>query len=214
MTLFQILVKGGILMIPILLCSIVAIAILVERLATLRKMRINTRTFVLQIKNYMLQKRVEDAVMLCRNTPGPIAAIMKAGLLKQNRPRQEIKEAVEAAGKMQIFHLEKYLGILGTIAAIVPLMGFLGTVTGMIRAFMEIQERGGNVDAGVLAGGIWEALITTAAGLTVGIPALLFYNWIQAKVERLVFEMEETSSELLDMLQENEEDQHGFSNHT
>lgn len=203
MSIFQILVKGGFLMVPILLCSIIAIAILVERLATLRKMQVNSRTFVLQIKNFLLQKRVDEAIMQCRSTPGPIAAIMKAGLVKYQRPRQEIKDSIESAGKMQIYLLEKYLGVLGTIAAITPLLGFLGTVTGMIRAFMEIQIRGGNVDAGVLAGGIWEALITTAAGLIVGIPALLFYNWIQAKIEHLVFEMEESSAELLDMLAEN-----------
>lgn len=205
MSVLQIVVKGGFMMIPIVLCSIIALAILVERLITLKKIQINTRTFVLQVKNMLLRNRIEEAMMLCKETPGPIAAITKAGLVKHGRPRQEIKEAVESAAKSQIYHLEKYLGVLGTVAAIAPLIGFLGTVTGMIRAFMEIQARGGNVDAGVLAGGIWEALITTAAGLTVGIPALIFYNWLQAKVERHVFEMGESSTELLDSLLEREE---------
>ncbi|HEX9975547.1 MAG TPA: MotA/TolQ/ExbB proton channel family protein, partial [bacterium] len=93
----------------------------------------------------------------------------------------------------------------GTIAAIAPLLGFLGTVTGMIRAFIQVQSLGGNVDASVLAGGIWEALVTTAAGLVVGIPALIFYNWLQSQVERFVFEMEENSTSLLDMLIQQEE---------
>lgn len=205
MTLFDIVLKGGALMIPIVLCSIIAVAILIERLLTLRKIRIKSGTFVLQIKYLLLRKDVDGAVALCKKTPGPIAGITKAGLEKINRPRQEIKEAIESAGRREIYFLEKYLGVLGTIAAIAPLLGFLGTVTGMIRAFMQVQVHGGNVDASVLAGGIWEALITTAAGLSVGIPALIFYNWLQGKVERFVFEMSETSTELMDLLLEPKE---------
>ena len=204
MSLFQIIIKGGIVMIPIALCSVIAVAILIERLISLRKIQINARTFVLQVKNLLLRKQINEALMLCKETPGPIASITKAGLMKHNRARDEIKDSIEGAAKTEIYHLERYLGILGTVAAIAPLIGFLGTVTGMIKAFMEIQALGGAVDAGVLAGGIWEALITTAAGLTVGIPALLFYNWLQSKVERYVFEMQESSNELLDMLQEKE----------
>ena len=179
MSVLQILMKGGIMMIPIVICSIIALAILIERLITLKRIQINTRTFVLQVKN-----RIDEALKLCKETPGPIAAITKAGLVKHTRPRQEIKEAVESAAKGQIYFLERFLGVLGTVAAITPLIGFLGTVTGMIRAFMEIQARGGNVD---------------------GIPALIFYNWIQGKVERHVFEMGESSTDLIDSLLEREE---------
>jgi biopolymer transport protein ExbB len=204
MSLYHIIVKGGMLMIPIALCSVVALAILVERLISLRKIRINARTFVLQVKNLLLRNQVNEAIMLCKQTPGPIAGITQAGLLKHNRSREEIKDAIEGASKTEVYLLEKNLGVLGTIAAITPLIGFLGTVTGMIRAFMDIQSLGGAVDAGVLAGGIWEALITTAAGLTVGIPALIFYNWLQAKVERHVFDMQESSNELMDMLLDKE----------
>ncbi len=204
MSLFQILVKGGVMMIPIALCSVIAVAILIERLISLRKIQINARTFVLQVKNLLLRHQIDEAIMLCKQTPGPIASITKAGLLKHNRPREEIKDAIEGAARAEVYHLERYLGILGTVAAIAPLIGFLGTVTGMIKAFMEIQARGGNVDASVLAGGIWEALITTAAGLSVGIPALIFYNWLQSKVERHVFEMQDSSNELLDMLLDKE----------
>lgn len=200
MNLLQIVMKGGILIIPIFLCSIIAIIVLIERLILLRKVRINARTFTLQIKNLILKGKLASAVMLCKKTPGPIAKISKAALEKYNRPRTEIKDAIESAGKIEIYLLEKNLGILGTIAAIAPLLGFLGTVTGMIKAFMRIQMLGGNVDANVLAGGIWEALVTTAAGLAVGIPALIFYNWLQGKVEQFVFEMEENSTELIDML--------------
>ncbi len=211
MTLLDIVVRGGILMIPIVLCSIIAVAILIERLVTLRKIRVKSTTFVLQIKYLLLRKDLEGALALCKKTPGPIAGITRAGLEKIDRPRQEMKEAIESAGKREIYFLEKYLGVLGTIAAVAPLLGFLGTVTGMIRAFMQVQVHGGNVDASVLAGGIWEALITTAAGLSVGIPALIFYNWLQGKVERYVFEMSETSTELMDLLLQPKEATDGLS---
>lgn len=204
MSLMEIIIKGRFMMIPIIICSFIAVVIFVERYLTLRKIRINSRKFVLQVKNLILRRRLEEAILLCKNTPGPIAGITKAALLKSNRPREEIKDAIESAGQAEIYRLERYMGILATIGGVAPMFGFLGTVTGMIRAFMQIQARGGNVDAGVLAGGIWEALITTAAGLIVGIPALIAYNWIQAKVEHQVFEMQESSNELLDLLLESE----------
>jgi len=202
MSIFEILVKGGWLMIPIGLASIIALAILIERLLSLRKIRINAEAFTQRVRYLLASQRVNEAIELCSQTPGPIAAITRAGLLKHDRSREEIKDALETAAESEVFHLERYLGWLGTIAAITPLIGFLGTVTGMIKAFLQIQTLGGNVDASVLAGGIWEALITTAAGLAVGIPALIFYNWLQGKVEHHVFEMRETSGDLLDLLQE------------
>ncbi|NOZ57072.1 MAG: MotA/TolQ/ExbB proton channel family protein [Calditrichaeota bacterium] len=210
MSLIDILVKGGVLMIFIGLCSVIAVAVVIERWWTLRKVQINTAAFILQVKNLLLKDRIEEAIALAKRTPGPVAKITKAAIEKHDRPREEIKEAIEAAGKAEIFQLERNLGALGTVAAISPLIGFLGTVTGMIRAFMQVQAQAGNVDASVLAGGIWEALITTAAGLTVGIPALIFYNWLQGKIERVVFEMQVSSTEILDMLLERER-VHGIS---
>ena len=125
----------------------------------------------------------------------------------------EIKDAIESAGKNEIFHLEKNLGTLSTVASVAPMLGFFGTVTGMIRAFMEIQSRGGNVDAAVLAGGIWEALITTAVGLAVGIVSIMFYNHIQGKVEKMVSEMQAASTELLDtILSQTGAKRHEFAN--
>ena len=200
MSLFSIVAKGGWLMIILAACSIAALAILIERIITLKRDEINTRGFLLEVKNRLLENDLEAAVHLSQRTPGPIAAITKAGLERHNRPRIEIKEAIESAGKTAIYQLEKYLGVLATIATAAPLIGFLGTVTGMIRAFMRIETLGGNVNASVLAGGIWEALITTATGLTVGIPALIFYNYLQGRVEKFVFQMEEASVDLLDTL--------------
>lgn len=211
MNLLQIIIKGGIVMIPIFLCSLIAVAVIIERWLFLRKVKINARSFLLQVKSLILKNRIADAVILAKKTTAPIAKITKAAVERYNRPRNEIKDAIETAGKIEIYHLEKNLGILGTIAAIAPLLGFLGTVTGMIRAFMQVQNLGGTVDASVLAGGIWEALVTTVAGLVVGIPALIFYNWLQGQVEYFVFEMEDSSVALLDMLIQKEESQDAFS---
>ena len=212
MNLLQIIFKGGILIVPIFLCSLIAVAVIIERYLFLRKVKINARSFMLQVKSLILKNKITDAVILCKKTTAPIAKITKAAVERYHRSREEIKEAIESAGKTEIYHLEKNLGVLGTIAAIAPLLGFLGTVTGMIRAFIQVQNLGGNVDASVLAGGIWEALVTTAAGLVVGIPALIFYNWLQSQVEYFVFEMEENSTALIDMLIQKEETPDGFSN--
>ncbi|HPI72045.1 MAG TPA: MotA/TolQ/ExbB proton channel family protein [bacterium] len=204
MSLMEFIFKGGVMMLPIIICSILAIGAFIERIMALRKINTNSRTFILQIKNLIYRKKVEEAVLLCKETPGPVAAITLASLLRRDKPREEMKEAIESAGKTAIYKLEKNLGILGNVAAIAPMFGFLGTVTGMIKAFMQIQMRGGAVDASVLAGGIWEALITTAAGLIVGIPALLGHNYIAGKVEQHVFEMQENSVELLDVMLDKE----------
>ena len=212
MSLFSILIKGGVLMIPILLCSLIAIFVVIERWLFLRKLRINTRSFILQIKSLIMKEKITEAIVLAKRTSSPIAKITKAGVERYNHPREEIKEAIESAGKAEIYRLESNLGILGTIAAIAPLLGFLGTVTGMIRAFIQVQNLGGNVDASVLAGGIWEALVTTAAGLAVGIPSLIFYNWLQSKVEYYVFEMEDNSTAIIDMLIQRGDKTDEFSN--
>lgn len=204
MSLFDIAAKGGWIMLLIALSSVVALAIFIERYFTLRKSRINARTFVLQIQNLLMRKKIDEAIRTCKQTPGPIAALTKVTLEKYDRPYEEIKEALESSGRTEIYHLEKYLGALGTVAAVAPLLGFLGTVTGMIKAFMKIESLQGNVGPGVLAGGIWEALVTTAAGLIVGIIALIFYNYIQGKVSLYIFEMEESSYNLLEMVREKE----------
>ena len=211
MNLLQIILKGGVLIIPIFLCSLIAVTVVIERWLFLRKVKINARSFILQVKSLILKGKISEAIILCKKTTAPIAKITKAAVERFNRPHDEIKDAIESAGKIEIYHLEKNLGVLGTIAAIAPLLGFLGTVTGMIRAFIQVQNLGGNVDASVLAGGIWEALVTTAAGLIVGIPALIFYNWLQSQVEYFVFEMEDNSTALLDMLIQKKESPDEFS---
>ena len=207
MNLFNVVVQGSWLMIAIVLCSLIAAAIIIERWITLRKARINTRTFMIKIRSLIIKDNLAEAIALCKNSPGSVAKVLRRGLVKSGRDKTETKEAIENAGREEIYFLEKRLSILATISGAAPLIGFLGTVTGMIEAFMQIQNLGGNVNATVLAGGIWQALITTAAGLIVGIPTYIFYNYLITKVRRFVYEIEHTSNELLDLLYEEREDE-------
>ena len=207
MSLFSILAKGGWLMIPIVIFSFVAIGIFIERLLVLRKSRINLNAFLLKLRQQIVNKDMDSALSLCSNTDSPISRVLEIGIKKHTQSRSEIKDAIESAGRAEIYQLEKGFGALATLAGVAPLTGFLGTVTGMIRAFMRIQELGGNVNATVLAGGIWEALITTAAGLVVGILTLLAYNYLVSRVEHSVFEMELSSSNLLELLSGREKEE-------
>jgi biopolymer transport protein ExbB len=200
MSLLSVLAKGGWLMIFIGIFSLIAVGIFIERLMVLRRAKINLNAFLIKIRQYLSKRDYENALLICSKTPGPIARVLERGIRLRGQSRDEVKEAIESAGRSEIYQLEKGFGALATIAGVAPLTGFLGTVTGMIQAFMRIQELGGNVNATVLAGGIWEALITTAAGLLVGILTLLAYNYLVAKVQRLVFEMEIGSTNLLEML--------------
>jgi biopolymer transport protein ExbB len=200
MNLLSILAKGGWLMIPIGIFSLVALGIFIERLLVLRRSQINFNAFLIKLRQHIINKDMQSALKLCADTQSPIARIMGTGIKRYDQSREEIKDTIESAGRAEIYQLEKGYGTLATIAGVAPLTGFLGTVTGMIRAFMRIQELGGNVNATVLAGGIWEALITTAAGLFVGILTLLAYNYLVSKVQRFVFQLEVSSSNLLELL--------------
>lgn len=195
--------KGGPLMYLIVLCSIVAMAVVIERLYHLRRAKIDSDKFMESISNTVKRNRIMDAVDLCEKTPGPIAHIIKAGILKHDRSRHEIKEAIEDAGIYEVPRLEKNLGALATIAHISPLLGLLGTVTGMVRAFQIIQEKATSlhpVSPGDLAGGIWEALITTCAGLIVAIPTFVAYNYLVSRVKGFILEMERTATDLINIL--------------
>jgi biopolymer transport protein ExbB len=200
---FEIIWEGGILMWPILACSVVALAITIERFIVLRRASIDTREFMDTMRQVLRQNRMQEAIEICDETDAPVARIMKAGILKHNRSKQDIREAIEDAGHLEIPRLERYLSALATCANIAPLMGLLGTVAGMITAFAEIQHKEGQVNPSDLAGGINNALVTTAAGLTVAIPTLVVYNYFVSRVEGMVLEMEISSSELVDLLTRN-----------
>jgi biopolymer transport protein ExbB len=195
---FDFFLKGGPLMWPILLCSVIAVAIILERFYYFHQARLNPTNLLFHVKKLLLAGRTHDAERLCRNSQGPIANILAAGIGSYNSPPEEKGKILIRVGSVELRKLEKNLSGLGIIGHIAPLLGLLGTVTGMIRAFMKIQELGGRVDASVLAGGIWEALITTAFGLSVAIPAIVFYHYFEGKVNDFSHQMKEVASEFLE----------------
>lgn len=193
--------KGGPMMWPLLAVSILVIGMVIERIFHYYRVSINTPEFLRKIRTLLEAGKVKEAITLCENYKGPIASIMKAGLLKTGKSREEIETAIAASGGIEMSRLERGLTGLATCSSIAPLLGFLGTVTGMIRAFEAIAAHGMNNPA-LVAVGISEALITTATGLMIGIPAMAFYNYFTSKVSKLVLEMEESSGLLLEFMDE------------
>ena len=201
--------KGGPIMWPILLCSVIAFAIVIERLIRLRAEQINTKSFMEQISKTLKRNKIMEALDLCDRTGGPIANILKAGILKHDRPRHEIREAVEDASIHEVPRLERNLPVLATVAHISPLLGLLGTVTGMVAAFQVIENKATSlnpVNPGDLAGGIWEALLTTVFGLCVAIPTYVAYNYLVSRVDGFVLDMERSATDLLNILGEKREE--------
>ena len=195
------LVQGGVIMIPIVLLSIFTIYLFVERLITLRRAHANRDHVMAKVREYIKAGDIHGAITFCESQDKPLTHILQQGLERLGRPIAEIQEAVQAAGKHEVFELEKRTDLLASIAGIAPMLGFLGTVTGMIEAFQEIQRLQGNVNPSVLAGGIWEALLTTATGLIVGILAIFFYNLLTNRISRLVNDMERSATDFIDLLQ-------------
>lgn len=201
--------KGGPIMWPILICSIFAFAIVIERLLALRREQIDTRTFMEQVSKSLKRNKIMEAIDLCERTKGPIANILKAGILKHDRPRHEVREAIEDASIHEVPRLEKNLPVLATVAHIAPLLGLLGTVTGMVAAFQVIETKASSlnpVNPGDLAGGIWEALLTTVFGLCVAIPTYVAYNYLTSRVDGFVLDMERSATDLLNILGEKREE--------
>src|SRR5690625_1580124 len=201
MSLFQLLMEGGILMIPLAVLSVVAIFVIAERWRSLNNSRIEVDGFLRTVEGMLKDGDRQRALTYCDSIDKPLARILKAGIRRLGRSIQEIENVISNAGKKEIFLLEKRMNWLATIAGVAPLIGFTGTVTGMIRAFMDLQSLEGNVNPSVLAGGIWEALITTAVGLIIGIVAYALYNFLLSKINRMVFELENASTDFLNLLQ-------------
>jgi len=202
---WQIFLRGGPLMWPILFCSIFALAIIIERMWYLRKIQIDTRQFLNRILDKMRRHQIKEALEICETRKNPISRILKAGILKYDRGRQQIKEAIEDSALYEEPNLEKNMTILATVAHISPLLGLLGTVVGLVRCFQVIQEKSTMfqpVSPGDLAGGIWEALLTTVAGLVVAIPAFVAYNYLVSRINNFILEMEKASTELVNFLAE------------
>jgi biopolymer transport protein ExbB len=201
-SLLDVLILGGWVMIPLILLSILTIYLLIERLITIRNASSNPEAITDRVRDYVRNGDVEGAITYCQKKDVPITRILKQGLERLGRPISEIQDAVQAAGKHETYELEKRTNLLASIAGIAPMLGFFGTVVGMIKAFQEIQNLQGNVNPSVLAGGIWEALVTTAAGLLVGILALFSYNFLIGRIRRLTNDMERSATDFIDLLQE------------
>ena len=199
-------IKGGVVMIPILACSVIALAIVIERFINLTEGKVIPQDFFARIKGLLLEGHINEALSICSKSNKPIAKIIEAGIMKYYFGRDEIKEAIEDAGRHEIASVEKYLNILSTIAGVAPLLGLLGTVTGMIKVF-NIISLGGIGKAEELAGGIGEALITTAAGLSIAIPTLVFHNIFSERADRLILKMEKSSMELTEILSQGQREE-------
>ncbi len=190
--------KGGPVMWPILILSIIGFAVMIERALVLRKARINVNEFLAKIrKALMVNRSLRDAVKICEQYQGPVASVMKAGLLKHGQPKEDVEKTIENAAMYETTRLERGLAVLATAANIEPMLGFLGTVTGMINSF-DALAKSGLSNPGLVAAGISEALITTAAGLIIAIPMQLAYNYYTSRINKFVRDVETSANMLLE----------------
>jgi len=196
---FEIIQSGGWMMVPIIIASILALAITVERFWTLRATKIAPPDLLSQVWGWMKNKQLDAGKIRTLRESSPLGNVLASGLINSRHGRQIMKESIEEVASHEIHEMERYLNALGTVAAVAPLMGLLGTVIGMIKVFAEIMAQGTG-QANLLAGGISEALITTAAGLVVAIPALICHRILQRRVDEIVVFMEQEAIKLVDVL--------------
>ncbi|HOC42861.1 MAG TPA: MotA/TolQ/ExbB proton channel family protein [Thermoanaerobaculales bacterium] len=191
-------IQGGPFMWPILLFSLIALAVIIERFIVFHKAKINVNEFLTKVRKALLVNRnVKEAIKVCEQYRGPVASVVKAGLLRYGHDREDIEKTIENAALYELDRLERRLGILATTANVEPMLGFLGTVSGMIKSFGTLATQGLS-NPGAVAAGISEALITTAAGLIIAIPAQLAFNWFTTKVTRFVRDIETASNMLME----------------
>jgi len=197
-------IGGGLVMGSLGILSVFAIYILIERFSVIKKASIEDKNFLKSIRDFVAVKNIEAAKTLCRNTDSPISRMIEKGINRINKPMTDISAAIENQGKLEVFKMENNLANLATISGAAPMIGFLGTVIGMIVAFHEMASAGGNIDVGMLSKGIYTAMTTTVAGLVVGIIAFIAYNYLVSKVDKVVFMLEAKTTEFLDVLHHNE----------
>lgn len=195
-------VKGGWLMIVLLILSIIAVYIFASKWWMIRKAGKIQKNFMNEIRDLIHDGKIKAAISLCRQYDTPIARLVEKGIERIGRPLQDVQTAVENMGNVEVARLEKGLPMLATIAGGAPMIGFLGTVTGMIQAFFRMSTAGNNIDITLLSGGIYEAMVTTVGGLFVGIIAYFAYNFLSSKISDLVFKMESATIEFMDLLHE------------
>ncbi|MBW3544363.1 MAG: MotA/TolQ/ExbB proton channel family protein [Bacteroidetes bacterium] len=201
-SLLALLMNGGWAMIPIGLLSLLAVYVFVERLLTIKRAAKTPAQFSDKIKQLVLNGDINGARLLCNQSDTPVARMLEKGLSRIGSPLKNIEVSIENVGRIELYRLEKNLSLMATISGAAPMIGFLGTVTGMITAFIAIAQEEGSVSPKLLSEGIYQAMITTAAGLLVGIMAYLMYNYLVAQVQKVVHMMEYNSIDFIDLLQE------------
>ena len=194
--------KGGWVMIPIVLLSIIAVYIFLETWGSIRRASRFEINFMNRIKDYIHEGKLESAHALCQSYNNPVARMIEKGINRIGKPLNDVNAAIENIGKLEIYQLEKGLPFLATVAGGAPMIGFLGTVMGMIRSFMDMSEAGSNIVVSQLSDGIYQALITTVAGLIVGIMAYFAYNILVSNIEKIVFHLEASTTQFMDLLNE------------
>ena len=202
LSLWELACKGGIIMIPLLLLSLLSIYIFFERLQVIRRAAREDNTFMERIKDYIHEGDIDSALKLCKKTNTPYSRLIAKGISRLGRPMNDVLVAIQNVGNIEIAKLEKGFPWLATTAAGAPMLGFLGTVTGMVRAFYNMASAGNNADISTLSGGIYEALVTTVAGLIVGIIALFAYNYLVSRVDGVMNQLEAKTMEFMDLLNE------------
>jgi biopolymer transport protein ExbB len=204
--------QGGPMMWPLLFFSLLALIAIIERFIVFARAKINVNEFLTKIRKALLVNRnVKEAIKVCEQYQGPVASVMKAGLLRYGHTREDIEKTIENAALYELDRLEKRLGMLATTANVAPMLGFLGTVTGMIKSFATLASSG-LTNPGAVAAGISEALLTTAAGLMIAIPAQLAYNWYTTKINRFVRDIETATNMLMETFIEMDSQRYGQGN--
>ena len=202
MNAFELALKGGWLLIVLLILLLMSIYVLIERTLVINKAAKEDNSFMNRIKDYIHDGKIEAAINLCRNTDTPTSRMVEKGISRLGRPTADVMSAIENQGNIEISQLERGLPVLATAASGAPMVGFLGTVTGMVKAFMDMASAGANVDVNILSTGIYEALVTTVGGLIVGIIALFAYNFLATRIKGIVNRLEMRIMEFMDILNE------------
>jgi biopolymer transport protein ExbB len=197
----DLIMKGGVIMIPILILSVISIFLMVERFLTISKARKVDPNFMNNIRVLLMENKIDSALNLARTTNTPIARLLEKGIKRLGRPIKEIESAVENTGKLEIYKLEKNLAYLGIIAGIAPMLGFVGTISGVIKIFYNISLAD-NISIGLIAGGLYEKMVTSAAGLVVGIIAHIAFHFLNTMIDRVSFQLESTAVDFIDLLHE------------
>ena len=202
LSLWDLTLKGGWIMIPIGLLSIITIYVFIERFIAIRAAGKEDNNFMNNIKEYILEGKIDNALTMCKSQNSPVARMIEKGVRRMGRPLNDVNVAIENVGKLEVARLEKGFAFIATAAGAAPMLGFLGTVAGMVRAFYNMASAGNNIDITLLSSGIYEAMVTTVAGLVVGIIAYLAYNYLVTRLDRIDYILEARTTEFMDLLNE------------